>query len=81
MASLWQRAVRGVSRRERGIGALAHDIAVVLAVKVGLLVLLWYAFVRGQDVPVDARATAAQLGLTDRVPSAPPNPQGARDGQ
>jgi len=80
-ASRWQRAVDDVTDRIRAIGALAHDIALVLAVKVCLLALIWYAFVRGQEIPVDASATAAQLGLTERAPPAPPGPQGTSDGQ
>ncbi len=44
---------------------LGREIAVVLVCKLLILAGLWFAFVRGNAVVVDERATAARFGLTN----------------
>ena len=42
---------------------LSREITVILVVKIALLVLLWFLFVRNYKVHADANSTAAAMGL------------------
>jgi hypothetical protein len=54
----------GKPRASRGWqGSLARAISTVMIVKVLLLAILWFTFVRGQQIPVDARSTAEAFGM------------------
>ena len=67
----WNPLMRG-----RAPAALAPRIALVLAVKIAGLVLLWLLFVRDQRVTVDSHQTAAAFGLTGATPPSPLNSVG-----
>ncbi|MEO8806924.1 MAG: cytochrome oxidase putative small subunit CydP [Burkholderiaceae bacterium] len=43
---------------------LMRHLFTAVAVKVALLALLWWAFVRDAHVPADAEQTAAHIGVT-----------------
>ncbi|MBU6259010.1 MAG: hypothetical protein KGJ30_17780 [Burkholderiales bacterium] len=51
---------------------LRRHLAITIVVKLLLLALLWWAFVRDAGVPVDAERAAAHIaGTTDRAGTAP----------
>jgi hypothetical protein len=57
---------------------LRRDIAVVLAVKLLILAALWFAFVRGREVTVDAERAAGLLGAAAHTSA---SSEGKRHGQ
>ena len=59
--------------------SLLHSIFKVIAVKVVLLTLLWFAFVRPNVRHIDAQQTAAALGLDIKVSST--SAEGVKHGQ
>ncbi len=50
---------------------LFREITVILVVKIALLVLLWFLFVRTYEVHADANSTAAAMGLHPDVGTRP----------
>jgi hypothetical protein len=43
---------------------LVHHLAAAIVLKLAVLMLLWWFFVRDAQVPVDAEQTAAHIGAT-----------------
>lgn len=60
---------------------LGNKIAVVLAIKLAGLFLIWFLFVRDQRVPVDAHSTASAFGLLDVKTGSNMKLEGNRHGQ
>jgi len=71
---------RSQSRGRFG-GRLAPRLAPVLLVKVVGLGLLWFLFVRGQQVTVEARDVAASFGLGGSAGNLPAKSKGVLHGQ
>ncbi len=51
---------------------LSREITVILVVKMALLMLLWFLFVRHYEVHADADSTAAAMGLHPDAGIRPP---------
>ena len=51
---------------------LLRHLIVAVAIKLVILTILWWVFVRDNQVPVDAEQSARQLGLTSAVQRAKP---------
>lgn len=51
---------------------LLGHLIVAVVLKLVVLTLLWWMFVRDSQVPVDAEQSARQLGLDSAVPGAQP---------
>lgn len=50
--------------------ALLRHLVIAVALKLAVLVMLWWAFVRDERVSVDVERTATHLGtVTDATPS------------
>ncbi|MEP7297463.1 MAG: cytochrome oxidase putative small subunit CydP [Burkholderiales bacterium] len=50
---------------------LMRHLFAAVAVKLALLALLWWAFVRDAHAPADAEQTAAHIGVTAPTPGVP----------
>jgi len=60
---------------------LTHEITAAVIVKIVVLALLWFAFVRQREVVVDARLTVQAFGLDHLNHPLSPLPKGDDRGQ
>jgi hypothetical protein len=60
---------------------LAHEITAAVIVKIVVLALLWFAFVRHREVVVDAQRTVQAFGLDHLSHPLSPLPKGDDRGQ
>lgn len=68
-AALTRSSERTVTHNEH---RLLRHLVVTVVLKLVVLALVWWMFVRDNQVPVDAEQSARQLGLDSAVPGAQP---------